>query len=152
MDNLTPDQRHRVMSRIRSTNTKPERVLRRALRTLGIRARARNTTIPGRPDFVFPKIRVAVFVDGDFWHGWRFEEWRTRMAPYWLAKIERNMRRDKKNELRLNELGWVVLRLWEHELEKDPEECAQRVVSTLSEARSRWTASKTKGSPTPIQS
>lgn len=76
-DNMTPEQRSRTMSRIRKTDTKPELVIRRLVFARGLRYRKYPKHLPGHPDLVFSRPRVVVFVDGDFWHGWRFEEWKT---------------------------------------------------------------------------
>lgn len=130
-DNLTPQQRSYTMSRIRSTNTKPELVIRRLVHSQGLRFRVHQRSLPGCPDLVFPQSQVAVFIDGDFWHGWRFPQWRDKLAPYWSAKIQNNRRRDKCNFARLRRLGWVVLRLWEHQVEADPEACAEKVARTV---------------------
>jgi DNA mismatch endonuclease (patch repair protein) len=83
---------------------------------------------------------VAVFVDGDFWHGWRFSESKDKLAPYWRAKIEGNMRRDADNFGRLTKMGWTVVRLWEHEIEADAPTCADKVAAAV-RARSRVKAS-----------
>jgi len=128
-DNLTPEQRRRTMSRIRSRDTKVELLVRRALHAKGRRYRVNMPTLPGKPDIAFTKIRLAVFVDGDFWHGWMFEDWQMKLAPYWRDKIGRNMDRDAKNDTKLAELGWTVLRLWEHEIEADLAGCIARIES-----------------------
>ena len=72
-----------------------------------------------------------MFIDGDFWHGWHFPRWRDKLGPYWSAKIQNNRRRDKLNFARLRRLGWVVVRLWEHQVEADPGGCAERVAQTV---------------------
>src|ERR1043165_3018826 len=96
-DRHTPQQRSYNMSRIRGFDTTIELVIRRALTSAGIRYRKHVMKLPGRPDLVFRRARVVVFIDGDFWHGYRYPAWRDRLAPFWQAKIERNRRRDKKN-------------------------------------------------------
>lgn len=126
-DNLTPEQRSRTMSRIRSKDTKAELTLRRLLHRRGLRYRVHMNALPGKPDVVFTKKRIAVFVDGDFWHGWKFAEWCEKLQPYWRKKIEGNQIRDRMNDARLAEQGWTVLRIWEHEVKDDPELCAARV-------------------------
>jgi DNA mismatch endonuclease (patch repair protein) len=68
-----------------------------------------------------------VFVDGDYWHGWRFPAWKNKLPPYWQEKIENNRRRDQRNFLRLRRDGWLVIRLWEHDIERDPEGCVDRI-------------------------
>lgn len=126
-DNMTPEQRSRTMSRIRSKNTEPELLLRRALHRRGLRYRVHLNDLPGRPDVVFTARRVAVFVDGDFWHGWNFPEWCEKLRPYWREKIERNMRRDRERAAELAAHGWEVLRFWEHQVKANPEACADAV-------------------------
>jgi DNA mismatch endonuclease (patch repair protein) len=70
---------------------------------------------------------VVVFVDGDYWHGWRFPTWKDKLPPYWKQKIEKNRQRDRRNFRRLRREGWLVIRIWEHELECDPELCINRI-------------------------
>src|SRR5689334_7020391 len=94
MDSAT---RSLLMSRIKGKDTGPERLLARALRASGIRFRQYANDLPGRPDFVFRKLRVVVFVDGDFWHGWRFSLWRHKLSEKWQVKIEGNRQRDSRN-------------------------------------------------------
>jgi DNA mismatch endonuclease, patch repair protein len=121
-DNMTPEQRSRTMSRIRKTDTKAELIIRRLVFARGLRYRKYSSHLPGKPDLVFASARVVVFVDGDFWHGWRFEEWESMLSsPYWKAKIRRNRERDAEHRACLEAAGWTVLRIWEHEV--DAEAC-----------------------------
>lgn len=119
------------MSRIRSKNTEVELTLRRLLFGLGLRYRVHVPGLPGRPDIAFTRRKVAVFVDGDFWHGWKFDQWSHKLAPQWRAKIERNRARDAAANAALRAEGWRVLRIWEHELKADAERCVARVVREL---------------------
>jgi DNA mismatch endonuclease (patch repair protein) len=128
-DNLTPEQRSRTMSRIRSTNTQVELTIRRMLHQRGLRYRLHVGSLPGKPDIVFPKAKVVVFVDGDFWHGWRFAQWEHKLQPYWRDKIAGNRRRDRLNFQRLRRQGWTVIRLWEHDVKRDAQACVERVVA-----------------------
>src|SRR5690242_3504505 len=105
-DNMTSAQRSVTMSRIRSKNTKPELLIRRAVFAHGYRFRVHHRKLPGCPDIVFPRARVAVFIDGDFWHGWRFPAWSHKLGPYWRAKIARNRQRDACNFRKLRKSGW----------------------------------------------
>ena len=130
-DNLTPEQRSYTMSRIRSKNTSPELTVRKSLHKLGLRFRVHDSSLCGCPDLVFRKARIAVFIDGDFWHGWRFPVWKHKLAPYWRDKIEGNRRRDLKNFRRLRKAGWRVIRLWEHQIEHAPDECLARVMNAV---------------------
>jgi DNA mismatch endonuclease (patch repair protein) len=124
----------------KKTGTRCETALCKALWAAGCRYRKNLAALPGRPDIVFLGAKVAVFCDGDFWHGRDWEARRQRLSQgnnpaYWLAKIQRNMERDHQNTQRLQEAGWTVLRFWETEIRSDPEGAAQRVASTLREAR-----------------
>lgn len=89
--------------------------------------------LPGRPDFVFRNAKVAVFVDGDFWHGWRFPQWRDKLSEKWEAKIDGNRRRDARNRRFLRRMGWRVVRFWEHQVAADIDACVARVVRVLGE-------------------
>lgn len=113
--------RRRIMSAIRSRNTKPERRVRSALHAEGYRFRIHAAWLPGKPDIVFTKRRVVVFVHGCFWHGHdgckQFQLPRTR-AAYWGEKLARNAQRDASNVARLHDLGWKTVVIWECE-EKD---------------------------------
>jgi DNA mismatch endonuclease (patch repair protein) len=120
----------------KKTDTSCELLLRRALWAAGFRYRKDVKNLPGRPDIVFPKAKLAVFCDGDFWHGRNWEERRQKLEQgtnpdYWLAKIERNMERDRQNAQRLQEMGWAVLRFWESEIRASPSEVTGRVVAAL---------------------
>jgi DNA mismatch endonuclease (patch repair protein) len=130
-DNLTREQRSMTMSRIRSRDTLPEMILRRLLHAEGCRFRLHVVTLPGKPDLVFQRARVVVFIDGDFWHGWRFSAWAPKLAPYWRQKIAGNRARDARNFRRLRRQGWLVLRIWEHQIERDPQTCVARVLAAL---------------------
>lgn len=126
-DNLTPEQRSYMMSRVRSTDTTPELLVRKLAHARGLRFRKHCPWLPGRPDLVFVRSRVVVFVDGDYWHGWRFPAWKDKLARYWNQKIENNRRRDQRNFLRLRRDGWLVIRLWEHEVERDAKRCIDQI-------------------------
>lgn len=114
------------MRSIKSANTEPEQILRKALRAKGLRFRTCLSRPEGKPDIVFPRDRVSIFVDGDFWHGnqWRKRGLRdledqfrqTKGKDYWLKKIQRNMRRDCAVTAKLLAEGWTVIRFWESEI------------------------------------
>jgi len=131
MDNLTPEQRSRTMALIRSKNTGPELTIRKLLHARGLRFRKHVRGLPGQPDLVFVSAKVIVFVDGDYWHGWRFPLWRHKLSPYWKDKIENNRRRDLRNFRSLRRRGWLVIRLWEHQVKCDAEACVDRVESLV---------------------
>jgi DNA mismatch endonuclease (patch repair protein) len=134
-DHLTPARRSWNMSRIRGMNTGPERVVRRCAYRRGLRYRIHVMTLAGRPDMVFTRERVAVFIDGDFWHGWHFSKWSKRLSTFWKAKIEGNRKRDRRNFARLRRAGWHVVRLWEHQVRKNAEGCVDRIEEHLKSAK-----------------
>lgn len=128
-DNLTPAARSYCMSRVRSRDTAPEVKLRSQLHRQGFRFRKHVRELPGSPDLVLVKQRVAVFVDGNFWHGYRFEQWRHTLSAFWREKIERNRQRDRSNFRRLRRRGWTVIRIWQHQIDRDLDVCATRVAA-----------------------
>lgn len=108
------------MSRIRSTNSKPEEIVRKYLFSQGFRYRKNDKRYPGRPDIVLPKYKTAIFINGCFWHKHdcgRFV-WPSSNEDYWRAKIQRNIERDKDNASKLRDAGWNVIVVWECELKK----------------------------------
>lgn len=126
-DVLTAEQRSYCMSQIRGRDTKPEVSLRKALWAAGLRYRL-NFKLPGKPDIVFPRSKVAVFVDGCFWHGCPIHGTRPATnVKFWRKKIESNIRRDQEVNHRLNELGWSVMRIWEHEIKDNLDDVVKRI-------------------------
>lgn len=130
------DKASRIASKIRASDTKAEVILRSTLWRRGLRFRKNAPGFPGKPDIVFTRARVAIFCDGDFWHG---RNWGKRLeklkkgsnAAYWVAKIETNMARDRRYDNELTRLGWKVLRLWETDILSDPDGAATRVCDLL---------------------
>lgn len=133
-DTLTPEARSRLMSRIRSKGTSIDRKMERILARSGARFEM-YPRMTGSPDFASRRRRIAVFCDGDFWHGYRYAERKKPSARYWRDKIERNMARDRYVTKRLRREGWSVLRFWEHDIHKNPSKCARRVRRKLDEKR-----------------
>lgn len=116
-DIFTKEKRSEIMSLIRAKGTKPELEVCRYLRRRKVYFQKPYKKAPGSPDIALPRKRIAVFIDGDFWHGWKFEKKREKLPKvYWRAKIEANIRRDKRNFAKLRRQGWRVLRVWEHQL------------------------------------
>lgn len=121
MDTISPEQRSLLMGRIRSKNTRPERVVRSMLHRMGFRFRLHRRDLPGRPDVVLPKHRKVVLIQGCFWHGHtctlasRPKSNRT----YWSEKIATNRARDQRNLAELKRQGWLVLELWECDIRAD---------------------------------
>jgi len=130
-DNLTPEQRSYCMSRIKGKDTGLETRVRSELHRRGFRFRKHLKELPGKPDVVFTKAKVAVFIDGDFWHGYRFPTWEHKVSDFWKTKISKNRERDAKNHRRLRDMGWTVIRLWQHDLERDFEGSIGEIVSAL---------------------
>lgn len=115
-DTLSPEARSERMSRIRGTNTAPERALRSALHRLGVRFRLHAKNLPGRPDIVLPKHHVVILVHGCFWHrhaGCPIATTPKSNTPFWLEKFARNVRRDARNARALRAAGWRVYTCWE---------------------------------------
>ena len=132
---MSVEMRSRVMSRIRGKDTGPERELAKLLSEAGLVWESHAPDLPGRPDFVFRDRQVAVFVDGDFWHGWRFPSWRDKLSEVWEAKIEATRHRDARNFRRLRRSGWRVVRIWEHQLSRDADGCMARISEALNHHR-----------------
>jgi len=119
-DIFTKEKRSEVMSRIRPKNTKPEMLVFRELRRRGIYFQKHYKRVAGSPDIALPRKKIAVFIDGDFWHGYRFDSYKDRLPKeYWLGKIEANIKRDKRDRMILKRAGWKVMRVWEHDLSRN---------------------------------
>ena len=129
---------YRIMSAIKSKNTSPERILGKCLWERGLRYR-KHYGIKGKPDFVFVKAKVAVFCDGDFWHGnnWRLrgmksmDEELSHYSDFWASKIMRNVARDRQVNEALIRDGWTVLRFWESEIKKNSKRLANKIAAML---------------------
>lgn len=134
MDNLTREQRRKNMQHIRSKDSKQEVRLRKKLWHLGLRYRKNVATLPGKPDIVFGKYKVAVFVDGDFWHGRDMEKIRNQIKSnrdYWIPKLERNIKRDREINAELSNNGWVIIRFWESDVKKNIHDCIKKILWCL---------------------
>ncbi|QDW25235.1 very short patch repair endonuclease [Pedobacter sp. KBS0701] len=133
------------MSRIKSRNTKPEVLLRKALWSNGIRFRIHVKNMPGKPDIVINKHRLAIFVDGGFWHGYQWEKKRSKIksnADFWIKKIESNMRRDMINQRRLQEVGYTVMRFWDHDVTKNLNKCINQILLFLEASKDQTIPSR----------
>lgn len=136
-DVLTKEQRSWNMSRIRGRDTKPETLLRSLLHRAGYRFRLHVANLPGRPDIVLPKHRVAIFVNGCFWHrheGCRYATIPSTRREFWQAKFDENVKRDQRNQSRLLTEGWRVITVWECELKASPEEALAHISSQIRSA------------------
>jgi DNA mismatch endonuclease, patch repair protein len=131
-DVLTPEQRSYNMSQIRGKDTRPEVRLRKLLWSEGIRGYRIHYRLPGKPDIVFTKKKIAIFIDGCFWHKCPvcYQEPETR-KDFWIKKIHSNIDRDKNVDEKLKNDGWTVIRIWEHEIRKDPENAVRKIIALL---------------------
>lgn len=131
-DVLTPEQRRLCMSRVKCRNTTPEIALRKALWADKIRYRLKSNLF-GKPDLVFVGPRVAVFIDGCFWHGCPLHAQQPKTnIEFWNNKIKKNIERDAYVNTVLQNQGWHVVRCWQHEVKKDLHGCVDRVKTALS--------------------
>lgn len=124
----------RRMSKVHLKRGKAETVLAKMLWHLGYRYRLNYKKLPGSPDIALLKSKVAIFVDGEFWHGQNWAERKIKLKSnkdYWIEKIEENISRDKRNNSSLVDLGWCVIRFWEKDVLKSPEICIQKILSQI---------------------
>lgn len=138
MDKLTKEQRRKNMQAVKATGSKIEVTLAKLLFARGHRYRKNDPKVFGRPDFTFGKYKIAIFVDGEFWHG---KDWDVRKndhksnQEFWLKKIERNIERDKEVNEKLNEQGWTVLRFWGKDIEKDALSCVLKIEEEINKMK-----------------
>lgn len=137
---MSPETRSALMARIKGKDTGPEMLLADALTRYGLRWERHAKDLPGKPDFVFRRERVAVFVDGDFWHGWRFSLWRDKLTIKWEQKISNNRKRDLRIHRALRRSGWRVLRIWEHQIDRDLTTSVLRVLHVVKRSRPKQRA------------
>lgn len=138
-DIVSPEERSRMMGRIRGRNTRPEMIVRSLCHSLGLRYRLHRKDLPGSPDLVFPKYRLCLFVHGCFWHrhpGCKFSYTPKSRPEFWMPKLARNVARDQEKEAALRELGWRVEIVWECET-KDLERLRERLFRLFPELLSR---------------
>lgn len=140
MDDMTLEQRRRNMQRIRSSDTEIERILRKALWERGYRYRKNYDKLPGRPDIALTKYHIAIFCDGEFFHGKDWDQLEEKLktsnnSEYWTAKIRRNIERDNEVERLLRAEGWTVLRFWGSDIKKHTDECVRIIEETIFEVK-----------------
>lgn len=129
----TPEIRKR-MSKVRLKNGKAETILAKRLWHEGYRYRRNYKKLPGSPDIALTTYKIAVFVDGEFWHGENWEERKAKLKhnrEYWIEKIEENMARDKRVDGQLQEMGWITIHFWEKQVLKRTDECLQAVLKLI---------------------
>ena len=124
----TTKQRSKTMAKIKGSNSKPELLLRKALWRENIRFRIHRRDLLGRPDIVIEKYQLAIFIDGDFWHGFDWDKRQPKTnQQFWVPKIERNIQRDQFVNQGLQSMGYVVMRFWEHEVKQDLAVCVNQI-------------------------
>lgn len=131
----TPETSKR-MSHVKLKHGAAETMLAKTLWRSGIRYRCNYKALPGSPDIAITKYHVAIFVDGEFWHGYDWERRKARLRrnkEYWIEKIEENIARDQRNDIKLAALGWTAIHFWEKEVKKDVEGCASDIISMIAE-------------------
>lgn len=136
MGRYTPEQTHRIMSGVHSKDTDIEIKLRKELWHRGYRYRKNISTLPGKPDIVFTKYKLAVFCDAEFWHGKDWEILKPKLEKgtnpeFWVKKIERNRNRDNEINQSLCYMGWTVLRFWGKEILNKTDECANVIEEAI---------------------
>jgi DNA mismatch endonuclease Vsr len=138
MDKLTKEQRRKNMQAVKATGSKIETALAKALFARGHRYRKNNRTVYGKPDLTFKKLKIAIFVDSEFWHG---KDWEIRKhdhksnRAFWLAKIERNMERDKEVNVYLMKQGWQIVRFWGKDIQKKLPTCIEKIEDVINKAK-----------------
>lgn len=118
----TTERQSQLMRKIRAANSKAEVAFRKVLWNMGFRYRLHCKNLPGKPDIVFRRWKIVIFIDGDFWHGYDWGKQKQRIKKnrgYWIPKIERNMQRDQEANEELIARGWQIIRIWEHEVKKE---------------------------------
>ena len=130
----TTKKRSKIMSKIRGKNSKPELRFRKALWARGVRYRVNTKQLPGRPDISIKKYKLAIFIDGAYWHGYNWDERKTKIKTnraFWIPKIERNIQRDQEVNRQLEDMGFTVFRFWEHEIKNNLDTCINDVMVYL---------------------
>ncbi len=138
MDKLSKSQRRKNMQAVKSSGSKIEVILAKELWALGYRYRKNDKSVFGKPDLVMKKYHIAIFVDGEFWHG---KDWKRRKndhktnQDFWFKKIERNIQRDKEVNSKLKKNGWKVLRFWGKDISKNLPNCTRKIIHTIHKAQ-----------------
>ena len=140
MDRLTKEQRHKNMSNIKNKDTGIEVKLRKALWDKGYRYRKNYKGLPGKPDIVLTKYKLAIFCDSEFFHGKDWDDLQEQLdrgnnADFWKKKISQNKIRDEEINKQLSFMGWTVIRFWGKEIKKDVEQCVKAIEEIISEMK-----------------
>lgn len=134
MDKLTKEQRRKNMQAIKGKDSKIELILRKALWKKGYRYRKNYKKLPGCPDIVLVKFKIAIFCDGEFWHGFNWQIRKKEIysnKAFWIKKIELNIQKDKQVNQTLQNLGWTVLRFWGQDIKKDITNCIAKIEESM---------------------
>ncbi len=136
MGRYTDEQTHKIMSSVHSKDTNIELTLRKALWKNGLRYRKNYNKLPGKPDIVFTKYKLAIFCDAEFWHGKNWCVLKEKLkngknSEFWVNKIERNINRDAETDKKLISMGWTVLRFWGNDILKNTDMCVKTVEETI---------------------
>ena len=140
MDRLTKEQRHKNMKNIKNKDTGIEVTLRNALWNKGYRYRKNDKRLPGKPDIVLTKYKIAIFCDGEFFHGKDWEVLRPRLeksnnSEYWISKISKNRKRDDEINKKLLFMGWTVIRFWGKDIKNNTDECIKVIEEAIFEMK-----------------
>ncbi|MEX2588784.1 MAG: very short patch repair endonuclease [Chitinophagales bacterium] len=139
-DFYTTAKRSKIMSKIKGKNTKPELIFRKALWKAGLRYRI-NNKLPGKPDISIKKYKLAIFIDGEYWHGYNWKERKKKIKKnrkFWIPKIERNMQRDREVNEELKEMGYTVFRFWSNEIKTDLDRCIDDILIFIATGSNDW--------------
>lgn len=139
-DVLTPEQRRKNMQHIKSNDTEIELMLRKALWRKGFRYRKNYKELPGKPDIALTKYKIAIFCDGEFFHGKDWEVLKPRLknsnnSEFWIDKISKNIKRDDEINKRLLFMGWTVIRFWGNEIKDNPDKCVTVIEEVIFEQK-----------------
>lgn len=140
VDKLTKEQRRKNMQAVKAKGSKIETTLAKALFAKGYRYRKNDKTVFGKPDLTFKSLKIAVFVDSEFWHGkdWEIKKLEHKSnQDFWIPKIERNIERDKEVNSQLLKEGWIILRFWGKDIEKKLQDCITKIEDAINEAKGK---------------
>lgn len=130
----TSPERSKHMGRLRGSDTKSEVLFRKILWSKGIRYRKNFGQLKGKPDIVITNPKIVIFIDGEFWHGFKWAEKKEKIKTnreFWIPKIERNIERDKETNSTLETLGYKIFRFWSHQVEKETQECVRYITDYI---------------------
>lgn len=130
----TTKKRKKIMSKIKDKDTKPEVKFRKALWHLGYRYRKNYKKLIGKPDIVFNRYKTVIFIDGEFWHGYKWKEKKDKIKSnreFWIPKIERNMQRDQEVNEALQQKGYQIFRFWQKDIKENLNSCLEEVIKHL---------------------